>query len=238
MSSQTWPNVSNIHFLRRSCFHPLHRLPFLFYISTPKKKNAHKFWHILNPLPSHSMFFSYAHPSQSLFNHHCTRATTTTIASSSSHFPKRSKQKRVSFYKATKRRGSQWEIQDTRRHCEFDMEAIKLKPQILTKEFSSVPQSLAGSLREHLKLKRINNTQRERNYQNKWWQVREKEKDMSKLCSFFIHIWLLFNFYYLKVILFNKRLFQILCRFEVLEGSSLAIDAEATSLRWRLRCGS
>jgi len=30
-------------------------------------------------------------------------------------------------------------------------------------------------------------------------------------------------------------LFQILCRFEVLEGSSLTIDDEATSLRWRLR---
>jgi len=55
---------------------------------------------------------------------------------------------------------------------------------------------------------------------------------------FFVHIWLLLHFYYLKVILFNRRLFQILCRFEVLKGSSLAIDAEATSLRWRLRCGS
>jgi len=28
-----------------------------------------------------------------------------------------------------------------KRHREFDMEAIKLKPQILTKEFSNVPQS-------------------------------------------------------------------------------------------------
>ena len=57
---------------------------------------------------------------------------------------------------------------------------------------------------------------------------------MSKLCPFFVHIWLLLNSYYLKVILFNRRLFQILCRFEVLEGSSLAIDTEATLLRWRL----
>jgi len=28
-----------------------------------------------------------------------------------------------------------------KRHCEFDMETIKLKPQILTKEFNNVPQS-------------------------------------------------------------------------------------------------
>ena len=106
-------------------------------------------------------------------------------------------------------------------------------------KYSPKSSTVYLKVREHLKLKIINNTQRERGTTGtNGCKCERKKKDMSKLCLFFVHIWLLFNFYYLKIILFNRRLFQILCRFDVLEGSSPVINVEATSLRWRLQCGS
>ena len=52
------------------------------------------------------------------------------------------------------------------------------------------PKSSIVSLRvkKHLKLKRISNTQRERNYRNKWLQVREKEKGYEQVMPVFLFI--------------------------------------------------
>jgi len=66
------------------------------------------------------------------------------------------------------------------------MEAIKLKPQILTKEFNSIPQSQrTPKVKDNQQYPK-----RERNYRNKWLQVREKEKGyeqvMPVFCSYLV----------------------------------------------------
>jgi len=78
------------------------------------------------------------------------------------------------------------------------METIKLKPEILTKEFNSVPQSQRTP-----KVKDKGEPKERGTTETNGCKCERKKKDMSKLCLFFVHIWLLFNFYYLKVILFN-----------------------------------
>jgi len=72
------------------------------------------------------------------------------------------------------------------------MEAIKLKPQILTKEFSSVPHHQRTP-----KVKDKGEPKERGTTGTNDCKCERKKKDISKLCPVFFYIWLLFNFYYL-----------------------------------------
>jgi len=62
------------------------------------------------------------------------------------------------------------------------MEAIKLKPQILTKEFGSVPHS------QRTPKVKDKGEPKERNYRNKCLQVREREKGYEQVMPLFLFI--------------------------------------------------